>query len=481
MPSSALIYAVQDGANPIYTGSSSEGVTLFSGALTHGGINTSTVYINASGGRLFRLTSTAGRTSSDGGAVWANCTGLDASYAPTSMFFYNDQWHLFSVNYFRSSDGIDFVNQAAGEVFGVGAHIGDTFLVLNSGADGLYRSTNAGTAWSSGYAFDWGVTSADMLIATDETFILFPYDATYILSSATGASGSWDTTLNPADHNINDAAYGNGLVVGVSNGGQTVVSSDKGATFTLGANVPRYGGGSGGSQDIQNNKLIYSEGAGLFFFATTSLFNTQSIYSSPDGQEWTQVFTLGSASTIDSLAEVSTIVVDPDPDPVELNIPTSKNCYIYDLGDDINGQKQFQHLVTMDTPEGELGDAKVTKYGMTVKYGKDLYCLPLPGEVSEDAYRNAPKQTYEWKSKKFVFPGRMTMAAAKVTKDCGGTLILSIYVDCRLAYESEICDCKPFRLPTAVEGIEFEILLKGTAKVTEVHIASSIKELIESE
>lgn len=154
-------------------------------------------------------------------------------------------------------------------------------------------------------------------------------------------------------------------------------------------------------------------------------------------------------------------------------------CYVFNTGDAINGAKPFQQLVTMDAPQGELKQAFQSNKGLTTQYDNRLYYLPLPGDGEEAEYNRAPKAVYKWKSKKFVFPGRMTLAAGKVVKDCGGVLTMKLYVDCKLAWTTEICDCKPFRLPPEIEGIEFEVELIGTARVVEVHLASSMRELIE--
>jgi len=151
--------------------------------------------------------------------------------------------------------------------------------------------------------------------------------------------------------------------------------------------------------------------------------------------------------------------------------------YIYDTGDSTFGsQNPLAQLVTINTPEGTLSQALQTSRGVTLKYTDKLYYLPLPGNEGRNEYNTAKKMTYKWKSKKFTFPNRTTMAAAKVMKGCG-VLTFNLYVDCILVYTTEICDCKPFRLPSQTEGLLFEIELIGTAEVFSVKIASSMREL----
>jgi hypothetical protein len=160
----------------------------------------------------------------------------------------------------------------------------------------------------------------------------------------------------------------------------------------------------------------------------------------------------------------------------------SNLAFIYNTGDDIHGQKQFQQLVTMDVPDGVLSDAKVTYKGLVLKYTEKLYFLPLPGEGgNNELYKRARKLEYKWKSKKFVFPGRITLAAGKIVHDCGSPVTFNLYVNCRLVWTAEICDCNPFRIPTQITGNEVEIEVIGKSPIQKIKIASSIRELMENE
>lgn len=159
--------------------------------------------------------------------------------------------------------------------------------------------------------------------------------------------------------------------------------------------------------------------------------------------------------------------------------PISKFCYIYATGDSINGEKQFSQLVTMEAPSGVLSQALETRYGITLKYTNDIYYLPLPGVGGDREYRASPKECFQWKSKKFVFPGNITLAAGKVIHDCGGTVTVKLYVDCKCVWQIEVCDCEPFRVPSQIMGNVVEIELFGRSAVQEVHFASSMRELLE--
>lgn len=118
-----------------------------------------------------------------------------------------------------------------------------------------------------------------------------------------------------------------------------------------------------------------------------------------------------------------------------------------------------------------------------VFYGNSpVYSLPLPEDVGLPAYKNAPKQQYVWRSKKFVFPGQTTMGACKIVHSCaGGGVRMRLFVDCCCVFQTVVRGCVPFRLPAQLRGITFEIELQGCSRVTEVRLASSIRELMGDE
>lgn len=153
--------------------------------------------------------------------------------------------------------------------------------------------------------------------------------------------------------------------------------------------------------------------------------------------------------------------------------------YLYDTGSSIDGDRPYQRLITFDAPQDEPKDHIRLSSGLALLCSRDVYTMPFPDTDSGDDYFNAPKMCYSWKSKKFVLPGSMTFSAAKVVHDCDGFVRLKIYADCECRYETEISGCRPFRLPPHVVGVEWEVELVGTATVHEVHLASSMKELLE--
>lgn len=164
--------------------------------------------------------------------------------------------------------------------------------------------------------------------------------------------------------------------------------------------------------------------------------------------------------------------------------------YIFNTGAATGDKTRWQHLVTIDAPTAGsvihscLGPQGLyflthdTNESLDNIYG--VYVLPQPDNLTQIKYADASKMTYRWKSKKFVMAGRTTWGAAKVVHD-SGCVKLRLYIDGCCRHEEVVKGCGPFRLPGQLAGIEAEIELVGTARVYEVHIASSIQELLRNE
>lgn len=159
--------------------------------------------------------------------------------------------------------------------------------------------------------------------------------------------------------------------------------------------------------------------------------------------------------------------------------------YIFQTGSLGADSLPFQTLVTIDAPTtGSVKHHCIGKEG--IYFLSDdfndtneimAHVLPLPGGTTKVTYASARKQTYRWKSKKFVMAGRTTMSAAKIVMD-KGCARLKIYVDGCCKYDKVVTTCNPFRLTDQLVGHTFEIELIGTARIYEAHIASTFEELI---
>lgn len=159
--------------------------------------------------------------------------------------------------------------------------------------------------------------------------------------------------------------------------------------------------------------------------------------------------------------------------------------YIFQTGATTADNTPFQSLVTIDAPRrGDVIDSVMGRQGPyylteELQYGKYTYyahVLPIPGGTTDVQYETALKQQYVWKSKKFVMPGRTTFSAGKVVHS-KGCVRLRIYVDGCCRWQTVVKGCDPFRLPDQLSGVIWELELIGDARVTEVHIASSMQEL----
>jgi hypothetical protein len=153
--------------------------------------------------------------------------------------------------------------------------------------------------------------------------------------------------------------------------------------------------------------------------------------------------------------------------------------YIFDTGSTLDGAHPSQRLCTFDTPAGKVISHCITNEGIAVLAGESVWTMALPNMPDKESYRTSRKQCYTWKSRKYVFPGETTFAFAKVVHDCDGFVRLKIYCDCVCVYDTNVPACKPIALPPSIVGITWEVEVHGTATVHEIHMATSIQDLIE--
>lgn len=162
--------------------------------------------------------------------------------------------------------------------------------------------------------------------------------------------------------------------------------------------------------------------------------------------------------------------------------------FIYDTGAVGADTSEFGKLTTIDAPRrGDIIGSCIGRQGLyfltqELRYGRYNYyvhVLPTPGGTTDNKYESVSKQNYVWRSKEYVMPGITTWAAAKVVFS-DGCVRLRLYIDGKLECDLPVNSCSPFRLPSQLAGIKAEIELVGNAQVTEVHIASSMRELLEN-
>lgn len=159
--------------------------------------------------------------------------------------------------------------------------------------------------------------------------------------------------------------------------------------------------------------------------------------------------------------------------------------YIFNTGASTGNPNRYGQLVTIDLPnKGRVLDSELGRQGLYIlteqtveaEFHNEIYVLPMPGSNTDVPYDSAPKMEYIWRSKKFVMPGRSTLGVAKVVHK--GCVRLRIIVDGCCKTEEQVRNCEAFRLPSQIVGTEYEIELVGTGQVFEVHVASTMQELL---
>lgn len=166
-----------------------------------------------------------------------------------------------------------------------------------------------------------------------------------------------------------------------------------------------------------------------------------------------------------------------------IGLSSENTGYLYTSINSHNNQFPLQRLITFTSPAGTPGPNLVVPSsqgagfgsGIVASWGNKRYSWPLPGY----GYEIATKLTYTWKSKKFVMAGATTFAAAKVVNSEDGALTANFYGDGNLIYSKNVTDSLPFRIPHNHDCIVWEIELVGKASVQEVHLATSMRDLIE--
>lgn len=137
--------------------------------------------------------------------------------------------------------------------------------------------------------------------------------------------------------------------------------------------------------------------------------------------------------------------------------------------------------------EGFILDPKNPKASLTFTsvYATAGYNDPIDDalylQIGDDIEKwdaDATNLTYTWKSKVFVTPAPVNMAAAQVFADSYSTPItLQLEVDGVLRHTRLVYSNKPFRLPAGFLGEEFAVTLSGTVDVNQVVLADTMAAL----
>jgi hypothetical protein len=105
---------------------------------------------------------------------------------------------------------------------------------------------------------------------------------------------------------------------------------------------------------------------------------------------------------------------------------------------------------------------------------EDLLYFILTNQI--ERWDQGDKLQYTWKSKPTYTPRPVNMAAAKIIADAY-PVVVDFYVDDVLRYNRVVQSIDAFKLPGGYKGEKYEVILKGTNKVSEVAIATTMREL----
>lgn len=140
-----------------------------------------------------------------------------------------------------------------------------------------------------------------------------------------------------------------------------------------------------------------------------------------------------------------------------------------------NGTVQQAFIVDPFSPEA--GVRYVEKYatGGFKDIEEDLLYLIVDNEIQKWD-QNSVKLEYEWKSKPVFTPRAVNMAAAKIIADAYPVSI-DFYVDNVKRYSKVVGSIRAFRLPSGFRGEEYEVVVRGIRRVSEVIMATTMAEL----
>jgi len=124
----------------------------------------------------------------------------------------------------------------------------------------------------------------------------------------------------------------------------------------------------------------------------------------------------------------------------------------------------------------DSGVVYVSKYA-TAGYKdieEDLLYLILSDEI--ETWDQGSKLTYTWKSRPSYTPRAVNMSAGKIIADAY-PVELELFVDDIRRFTKTVASIDAFRLPGGFKGEKYEVIIKGTRRVSEVTLATTMGEL----
>lgn len=146
----------------------------------------------------------------------------------------------------------------------------------------------------------------------------------------------------------------------------------------------------------------------------------------------------------------------------------------------------FNDGIYADSYPGESGkftQLDITPYAAYVSKQNFLF-LTFDGGI----YRFDNSDTfmpYIWRSKLHVEGGLQNFSAMKIvfekwlrTRKSPNPVIMRLYADGKLVFTRKVSCSRPFRLPKGYDALNWEIELQGIESIMEVHMATSMQELV---
>jgi len=115
---------------------------------------------------------------------------------------------------------------------------------------------------------------------------------------------------------------------------------------------------------------------------------------------------------------------------------------------------------------------------------QNLLFMAFPGGIHEWD-RADTHMPYIWRTELNIDGGLSNYSAMKVVferhlrlKPSPTPVIMRLYADDRLVFQRNINCSKPFRLPKNYDGLNWQVELTGTESIIEIHLATSMRELV---
>ena len=136
----------------------------------------------------------------------------------------------------------------------------------------------------------------------------------------------------------------------------------------------------------------------------------------------------------------------------------------------------YQRAFIIDPFDPEAGVRFVSKYatGGFKDLEEDLLYMIVDDKI--EVWDQGTKLTYNWKSAPTYTPSAVNMTAAKVFAD-DYPVTVDFFVDDIKRYTRVVQAGTAFRLPGGFKGEKFDVVLKGSKRVSEVIMATTMREL----